>query len=58
MRRHPAFGTGTFTPIVADDESVLAFLRTTPDETLLCLANMGATARACLVSMPSRTAAA
>ncbi|MBD9698511.1 maltose alpha-D-glucosyltransferase [Flavimobilis sp. GY10621] len=56
-RRHPAFGLGTFTPVPADDESVLAFLRTTADETLLCLANLGATARAATLMLPGHAGA-
>jgi len=51
-RQHPAFGTGTFVPLEADNESVLAFLRVTPDETLLCVTNLASTARSARISLP------
>jgi maltose alpha-D-glucosyltransferase/alpha-amylase len=51
-RQHPAFGTGTFVPLEADNESVLAFLRVTPDETLLCVTNLASTARSAEISLP------
>ena len=51
-RQHPAFGTGTFVPLEADNESVLAFLRVTPDETLLCVTNLASTARSAKISLP------
>jgi maltose alpha-D-glucosyltransferase/alpha-amylase len=50
-RQHPAFGTGTFVPLEADNESVLAFLRVTPDETLLCVTNLASTARSAKISL-------
>ncbi|WP_066464867.1 maltose alpha-D-glucosyltransferase [Sanguibacter suarezii] len=57
-RAHPAFGTGTYIPIVADNESVLAFLRVTPEETILCVTNLAATARATTVRVPGHAGAA
>ncbi|MEL7977066.1 maltose alpha-D-glucosyltransferase [Isoptericola sp. F-RaC21] len=51
-RLHPAFGAGTFTALEAQDDAVFAFLRTTPDETLLVAANLSATARSSLVRVP------
>ncbi|WP_370634449.1 maltose alpha-D-glucosyltransferase [Actinotalea sp. Marseille-Q4924] len=51
-RQHPAFGLGTFTALRTDDEAVLAYLRSTPEETVLCVANMAATPRATKVHVP------
>ncbi|MGO1317151.1 MAG: maltose alpha-D-glucosyltransferase [Cellulomonadaceae bacterium] len=51
-RRHPAFGLGDFVPIDCEDPAVLAFLRRTPDETILCVANLAATARATGAHLP------
>ncbi|WP_093185921.1 maltose alpha-D-glucosyltransferase [Sanguibacter gelidistatuariae] len=56
-RAHPAFGTGTFVPLAADNESVLAFLRVTPEETILCVTNLAATARAATVTVPGHAGA-
>jgi len=51
-RLHPAFGTGGFAALEADDEAVIAFLRTTPGETLLVAVNLSATARSARVRLP------
>lgn len=51
-RRHPVFGTGDFVALACDNESVLAYLRTDGQETLLCVANLAATARSATVSLP------
>ncbi|WP_428980304.1 maltose alpha-D-glucosyltransferase [Isoptericola cucumis] len=51
-RLHPAFGTGSFTALEAEDEAVLAFLRATGAETLLVAANLSATARSSRVRLP------
>jgi maltose alpha-D-glucosyltransferase/alpha-amylase len=51
-RRHPALGKGSFTTLACDNESVLAFLRATDDETLLVVANLASTARAATVTLP------
>jgi len=50
-RRHPALGLGDFTMLTSENESVLAFLRRAPDETLLVVANLAATARATRVRL-------
>ncbi|WP_396134755.1 maltose alpha-D-glucosyltransferase [Cellulomonas sp. ATA003] len=51
-KRHPALGLGEFTPVDCDNESVLAFLRYTPEETVLCIANMASTPRSAALTMP------
>jgi maltose alpha-D-glucosyltransferase / alpha-amylase len=51
-RLHPAFGTGAFAALDADDEAIFAFTRTTADETLLVAANLSATARSSGVHLP------
>ncbi|GIG30685.1 maltose alpha-D-glucosyltransferase [Cellulomonas marina] len=51
-RRHPALGRGDFTVVPSDNESVLTFLRTTAEETLLVVVNLAATARAATVELP------
>lgn len=56
-RRHPGFGTGDFVALECDNESVIAFLRRTPDETLLCAANLSATARSATIRLPDHAGA-
>jgi maltose alpha-D-glucosyltransferase/alpha-amylase len=51
-RLHPTFGTGDFTAHECDDEAILAFTRSTPEETLLVAANMSATARSATIELP------
>jgi len=51
-RQHPALGAGTFVQLVSDNDSVLAFLRRTADETVLVVANLAATARSATISLP------
>ncbi len=51
-RRHRAFGTGDFVPVKCDNDAVLAFLRVTEEETLLCVANLAATARRAQLKIP------
>ncbi|PFG37718.1 maltose alpha-D-glucosyltransferase/alpha-amylase [Flavimobilis soli] len=51
-RRHRAFGTGDFVPVQCDNDAVLAFLRVTNEETLLCVANLAATARRAQLTIP------
>ncbi|MCL1871600.1 MAG: maltose alpha-D-glucosyltransferase [Promicromonosporaceae bacterium] len=51
-RLHPTFGTGDFLARTADDEAVLAFTRSSEEETLLVGANMSATARSATISLP------
>ena len=53
-KRHPALGLGEFRAIRSDSEAVLAFLRTTPDETILVVANMASTARSATLELPDR----
>jgi len=56
-RQHPAFGTGTFVPLEADNESVLAFLRVTDAETILCVTNLASTARSARIKVPGHAEA-
>ena len=51
-RRHRAFGTGDFVPVHCDNDAVLAFLRVTDEETVLCVANLAATARRAQLTIP------
>ncbi|WP_448061527.1 maltose alpha-D-glucosyltransferase [Cellulomonas hominis] len=51
-RQHPALGLGDFHVLESDNDSVLAFLRRTPTETVLVVANLAATARAATVQLP------
>ena len=39
-RRHPGFGDGAFEALDATNPSVFAFLRSTPQETILCVNNL------------------
>jgi maltose alpha-D-glucosyltransferase/alpha-amylase len=57
-RKHPALGKGDFQVVQTDNESVLAFLRTTDDEQLLCIANLASTARAATLKLPELAGAA
>src|SRR5699024_4351992 len=51
-RKHRAFGTGDFVPVTSDNDAILAFLRVTEDETLLCVANLASTARRAHLTIP------
>jgi len=51
-RAHPALGLGDLTIVPCDNEAVLAFTRTSGDETLLVVANLASTARAGAVTVP------
>ena len=51
-KRNPAFGMGTYTALTADNESVMAYLRQSPEQTLLCTANFAATARGANITVP------
>ena len=51
-RRHPVFGNGDFVILRTDNDAVLAFLRRSPDETILCVANMATTPRSATVHLP------
>jgi maltose alpha-D-glucosyltransferase/alpha-amylase len=56
-KKHPALGLGEFQAVPCDNESVLAFLRRTPDETILVVANMASTARSATLRLPDRAGA-
>ncbi|MGC5167878.1 maltose alpha-D-glucosyltransferase [Luteimicrobium sp. DT211] len=51
-RQHRAFGVGSYTQVETTDESVLAYLRSTGDETILCVANLSSTASAASLTLP------
>ncbi len=51
-RAHPALGLGDLETLDSDNESVLAFLRRSPEETILVVVNLAATARASRVRVP------
>ncbi len=57
-RRHRALGTGDFVPVPSDNEQVLAYLRMTPEETLLCVSNLSSTAVAARLDVATAIAAA
>lgn len=51
-RQHPVFGTGDFLTLPCDNESVLAYLRSNRDETILCVANLASTPRSGRIQLP------
>ncbi|HEY3438634.1 MAG TPA: maltose alpha-D-glucosyltransferase [Actinotalea sp.] len=51
-RQHPVFGMGNFLALATDNEAVLAYLRTSADETILCVANLAATPRSATMRLP------
>ncbi|WP_147917877.1 maltose alpha-D-glucosyltransferase [Ruania zhangjianzhongii] len=51
-RAHPVFGLGEYVPLDSDNDAVLAFLRRDESETMLCVANLAATPRSAVVSLP------
>lgn len=51
-KQHPVFGVGDFTILPCDNDAVLAFLRSSPEETVLVVANLAATPRAATVRLP------
>jgi len=51
-RRHPVFGTGDFLAVTSDTDAVLAYLRRSPDETVLCVTNLASTPRAAVLALP------
>ncbi len=57
-RHHPALGLGSFEVVPGDNEAVLSFLRRTPTETLLVVANLASTARASTLRLPASLAGA
>ncbi|MFD5317121.1 maltose alpha-D-glucosyltransferase [Streptomyces sp. NPDC127098] len=61
-RAHPAFGEGTYQPLAASDEAVLAFVRDHappegPRDRVLCVVNLAAEARSCTLSFPDAAGA-
>ena len=56
-RRHPVFGVGEFATVPCDNDAVLAYLRRSPDETILCLANLATTPRAATVELAEHAGA-
>lgn len=57
-RRYPALGMGDFTVVPCDNDSILAFLRRTPTQTVLVVANLASTARAARVTLPGAAGSA
>ena len=51
-REHPVFGTGDFRVVPTDADAVLAFLRSSAEETVLCIANLATTPRAATLRLP------
>jgi len=51
-RLHPTFGTGDFTALECDDDAILAFTRSSSEETLLVAANLASTARSSSIHLP------
>jgi maltose alpha-D-glucosyltransferase/alpha-amylase len=51
-RQHPVFGAGDFRVLRCDNEAILAFLRGSPAETILCVANLATTPRSATLSLP------
>jgi len=50
-REHPVFGTGAFEVLHADNPSVLAYLRTDGDHTVLCVNNLSRFPQPCELMM-------
>ena len=53
-RQHPALGRGDFEVLPSDNDAVLAFRRSTADETILVVANLAATPRSATVRLPGQ----
>ncbi|WP_024287761.1 maltose alpha-D-glucosyltransferase [Cellulomonas sp. KRMCY2] len=51
-RQHPVFGTGDFIALATDNDAVLAYLRRSGHETVLCVANLASTPRSAVVRLP------
>ena len=54
-RELPAFGLGDFVPVDCDNESVLSFLRVTPEQSVLCVINLAGTARSATLTVPKHS---
>jgi maltose alpha-D-glucosyltransferase/alpha-amylase len=50
-RKHPVFGIGSCAILQTDNDAVLAFLRQSEDETMLCVANLATTPRSATVAL-------
>lgn len=50
-RQHPAFGIGDYLPVECDDEAVLAYLRISDNEAILCINNFSPSPRAAHLTM-------
>ena len=57
-RQHPSLGRGEFEVVPSASEAVLTFLRTSPEETLLVVANLAATPRSTTVTLDGHGGAA
>ncbi|WP_374204917.1 maltose alpha-D-glucosyltransferase [Actinotalea sp. C106] len=51
-RQHPVFGTGEFVALTTDNDAVLAYLRRSAEETVLCVANLASTPRSARIKLP------
>lgn len=56
-RLHPAFGGGGLVTVGTDNDAVLAFVRHHDAETILCVANLAATARTATIHLPEHAGA-
>ncbi|MFI2755181.1 maltose alpha-D-glucosyltransferase [Cellulomonas sp. P22] len=56
-REHPALGLGDLTVLRTDNDAVLAFLRSTEDESILVVANLASTPRSTTVQLPGHEGA-
>ncbi|MFC4555951.1 maltose alpha-D-glucosyltransferase [Georgenia faecalis] len=52
-RRHAVFGNGAFTQLDADNDAVLAFVRSNATEAVLCVMNLANTPRSATVRVPA-----
>lgn len=50
-REHPSFGIGDYLALHTDNPTVLAFLRTCEEETVLCVANLSATPQSTVIDV-------
>src|SRR5690625_1560978 len=51
-RRHPVFGIGEYVPVDCDEEAILAYLRVSEDETVLCINNFAPAPRSGTLQIP------
>jgi len=51
-RQHPVFGTGDLVILPSDNDAILAFLRRSAEETVLCVANLATTPRSATIHLP------